>query len=63
VNREAAMMRLAALAIEAGSYPALRQNRYSRNAYVPWRVIHQIRAACDEAGVDWRKVKSAGGSR
>jgi len=46
--------RLAALiAVEA----PVRQHKYSIEARVRWQLVHELRAALEKQGVDWRAIK------
>ena len=48
--------RLWLAAIDVAASPPLKQGKYAGNAGVYWPLIHELREALDELGVDWRKV-------
>lgn len=42
-------------AIAIAAYPPRTQGQYVSNAGVYWPLIHELRAALDELGVEWRR--------
>ena len=32
-----------------------RQGKYTYSAQIPWKLIHELRAALDAVGVEWRE--------
>jgi hypothetical protein len=45
---------LVRLAAQVALDASLRQNPYTVDAYVRWSTVNAIRAALDDAGIDWR---------
>jgi len=45
-------------AIDVALEAPLKQGKYVGKAGIPWEVIHELRAALDAAGIDWRKHKA-----
>lgn len=54
---------LARLAVQVALDAPIRQGKYSYSARIPWSTVDAIRAACEAAGVDWRKYHKRGGAR
>ena len=44
-------------AIEVAIHAPLKQGTYSSDAKVRWHAIHELRAALDAVGIDWRTAK------
>lgn len=50
--------KLAALAIDVACDAPLRQAEYVSDTKIRWSLIDEIRAALDQAGIDWRELAS-----
>lgn len=46
------------IACELAIVVPLRQSANTAETRVPWEVVHRLRAALDEAGVDWRATRA-----
>lgn len=45
-------------AIECAAAVPYKQGKYSQTAGVPWGLMHELRAALEALGIDWRTVKA-----
>jgi hypothetical protein len=52
------MTKIELTAIAIALFPPIKANKYSRAAYVDWELIDRLRAALDDAGVDWKAAKA-----
>ena len=48
--------RILGLALQLAAYPPARKHEHVHEARVPWRLITELRAALEDAGVDWREL-------
>jgi hypothetical protein len=51
--------RILGLALQLAAYAPVRKNKYAYEVRLPWRLIIELRAALDDAGVDWRAAHLA----
>lgn len=43
-------------ALHIATAPPLRQAKHTQSASVPWSAVHDLRAAFERIGIDWRRV-------
>ena len=51
--------RVLGIALQLAAYPPTRKHEHAYEARVPCRLIAELRAALDDAGVDWRAVHAS----
>jgi hypothetical protein len=51
--------RILGLALQLAAYPPARKHEHVFEARVPWRLITELRDALDEAGADWKAIRTA----
>ena len=51
--------RILGIALRLAAYPPVRKHEHAYEARVPWRLIHELREALSDAGVDWKATHAA----